>query len=119
MELCNNFQQVIIATTSSTAPRVLLAASTGQVPCLNALHMSMTGAASLVIQSETTSTGSTGPVNLTGAMPAAANGQFDWELEKTVQGCLRGIRGGNLQLLSTGTTYRGYAIVSQTTQVAT
>lgn len=115
MELCNDFKQVTISSTAG-ATVVLSTAVAGRVPCLNRLEVGSTAANILRIQSVTTA-GTT--AELTGKMGMAAKTWYSLPFEPRVQGCLRGLAGGNLQLGSTSTFIDGFAIVSWTTIRAT
>jgi hypothetical protein len=114
MDLCHTFRQVSID--SSKAATVVLSTASGtKVQCLNALHGSLSTGGWYHFESLTTGGGDT----VTGAMPAAENQTVDWKFEPTVQRCLRSLRGGSLQMVMSFTAFKGYAILSETTHVAT
>jgi hypothetical protein len=71
------------------------------------LHCQLVGAGTLRF----TTTGTTGDV--TGAMPYAANDGPSWDFQASIDGVLAGVSGDSLAVLSTGTTLKGWAIVSQ------
>lgn len=114
MDLCNEFKQVAISSTAG-ATVVLSTAVAGRVPCLNRLEVGSTSANIVRIESVTTG----GTAELSGKLGMAAKTWYSIPFEPTVQGCLRGRQGGNLQIGSTSTYLDGFAIVGWTTIPAT
>ncbi len=113
MNLCNGFTKVSIATTTSTAATQIKALATGQVPYLNALHVTMASSGTLTIATAT-AVGSTTITILAAPLLRKAT-PLDWEFQPTVEGALAGTRARNLQIQSTGANINGYAVVSWST----
>jgi hypothetical protein len=112
MELGQNFERVTIDTSAAGTYETLKAAASGKVQRLHALHVRMVGAGTLKVQ--TTTTGDSG-TDLCGALPLAANAGIDWDFDARQDSALASTSGGYLRVGSTGTTVKGWSVISVTT----
>jgi len=121
MDFPSQFNQISFASTAG-GMAVLSTRVSGRVPTLHRLLVSSTAATRLRIQSATT--------GATADLVAASTGKSGWPLiatklslelamEPRVEGSLRGLVGGNLQVGSTSVAVYGVAIVANTTMPAT
>ena len=110
------FSRVAISTTAAGKIGVLATQSSGKVPRLHSLHIRAVGAGTVRIETAPSATGSSTAFSaLAGAMPVAANGELEIQFIPQIEGCLSGTVSYNLQVRSTGTTLKGYGVVSQST----
>lgn len=107
MDLGKTYTQVSIATTSSTAAKVLLAGATGQIGRLHELVVTLSTTGTVQVLS--------GSVALTGKMGATGNAAIVIPWRPQIEGCLASSAGAALSINSTAATLAGYAIVSAST----
>lgn len=113
MEIPASFTKVALSSTGGAGTVEILAKAAGKVPRIHALSLTPdstgTSADSFLIES---STGGGTPTALIGKVLLGAGRIFGFPFVPTKEGALTGTSGRNLQIVSTGQGFDGFAIVS-------
>lgn len=111
MELGRIYERVVINSSAAAAVHVLRAAVAGQV--IRVHDFGMTGAAAGQVLIQSSSGASPTVISQKIGIDADRLSSMGWRPQK--EGALAGVVGKNLEILSTGTTITGYALISLST----